>query len=623
MELPPALKRALSDEGRDILGMGLDVSPARDDDAGVDEVDSNDDIGEVTGIANPLAGSYASAAPATLDEEDDQDPWGSEDSFDYGEVVAYTAAAAPVSTATTVAGGFAVGEEVVVTSRGRTYCATITAIGVSRWGSATFDVVDPISGAMESGVGKYCVKARFTPAVGDAVEVKKTPRAWKWSYGAVVDADVASDAFTIDLDDGTTLTNVSSALMRAAKVVPRVELDAVEQWPDTLRTLRAAGGPPTPPPPAHQIIVPKRWGGGTTMEECDPSTLVPSLSGALQPGQRCAALWTPMQQGLFLATIERVAEDGDFVDLLYDDGDRKESIPRSWLAQPSASAEYEGEVAPDVLPVPGQSVLIELDPWYKSDPSWQIGLYKGVEETATVEFAPDEELAALISVWKGDITHLAVDGIQNAANSGLWAGGGICGAIHSAAGPMLADACDALPIVECTQSVRPDGVGPPGGGGGAAAAVEEDSSSDDGGGGGIFGIFNTGKSGGGGGGYTSKYASWGDRCDAGDTKVTEGYRLHANFVLHTVGPMGIKPDTLRSAYRSALDAAVTHEMRSVAFCCISTGIYGYPSKHATPVALSAVREWLQEDGNRTKLDRIIFCVFETKDLQLCVTVFAL
>jgi O-acetyl-ADP-ribose deacetylase (regulator of RNase III) len=87
--------------------------------------------------------------------------------------------------------------------------------------------------------------------------------------------------------------------------------------------------------------------------------------------------------------------------------------------------------------------------------------------------------------------------------------------------------------------------------------------------------------------------------------------------------MGIKPDTLRSAYRSALDAAVTHEMRSVAFCCISTGIYGYPSKHATPVALSAVREWLQEDGNRTKLDRIIFCVFETKDLQLCVTVFAL
>ena len=216
-----------------------------------------------------------------------------------------------------------------------------------------------------------------------------------------------------------------------------------------------------------------------------------------------------------------------------------------------------------------------------------------------------------------------MDGIQNAANSGLWAGGGICGAIHGAAGPRLADACDALPIVECKESVRPDGVGPPGGaaggaaGAGAGAGDDEEGSSSDGG---IFGIFKVasgGGGGGGGGGYSSKYAlQWGDRCDAGDTKVTEGFRLHAKFVLHTVGPMGIKPATLRSAYRSALDAAVAHGMRTVAFCCISTGIYGYPSKRATPVALSAVREWLLEGDHRAAVDRVIFCVFEDKDRTL-------
>ena len=94
------------------------------------------------------------------------------------------------------------------------------------------------------------------------------------------------------------------------------------------------------------------------------------------------------------------------------------------------------------------------------------------------------------------------------------------------------------------------------------------------------------------------------------------YNLHAKAVLHTVGPMGIKPDALRAAYRSALDQAVGHGLKTVALCALSTGIFGYDVRKATPVAMAAVRGWLEEGENKTLLSAIIFCTFSNADTAI-------
>jgi O-acetyl-ADP-ribose deacetylase (regulator of RNase III) len=128
-----------------------------------------------------------------------------------------------------------------------------------------------------------------------------------------------------------------------------------------------------------------------------------------------------------------------------------------------------------------------------------------------------------------DITALAVDAIVNAANEDLAPGGGVCGAIHRAAGPELARAC-AL--------VRP--------------------------------------------------------CPTGDARITPGFQLPARYVIHAVGPVWHggqhdEAELLASAYRNALALAATHELSSIAFPAISTGIYGYPLEAATRIAVSTVR----------------------------------
>eukprot|EP00727_Mastigamoeba_balamuthi_P006804 m51a1_g2744 hypothetical protein (637) ;mRNA; r:933766-936279 len=92
-------------------------------------------------------------------------------------------------------------------------------------------------------------------------------------------------------------------------------------------------------------------------------------------------------------------------------------------------------------------------------------------------------------------------------------------------------------------------------------------------------------------------------CAVGSAVITRGYRLPADHVIHTVGPVGEKPDLLRSCYVACLDLAAANGIRTVAFCCISTGIYGYPNKTAAHVALRAI-------------DRIVFCVFLGKDKRL-------
>ncbi|HSN81698.1 MAG TPA: O-acetyl-ADP-ribose deacetylase, partial [Polyangiales bacterium] len=153
-----------------------------------------------------------------------------------------------------------------------------------------------------------------------------------------------------------------------------------------------------------------------------------------------------------------------------------------------------------------------------------------------------------IEIVQGDLTQQAVDAIVNAANQKMLGGGGVDGAIHRAAGPELLEACRKLP------EVRP-----------------------------------------------------GIRCPTGEARITPGFGLRARHVIHTVGPVyrGRPGDAalLGSAYRSALELAVEHGLRSVAFPAISCGVYGYPLDEAAAISISVVR------SSAWALDEIRFVLF--------------
>ncbi len=151
-----------------------------------------------------------------------------------------------------------------------------------------------------------------------------------------------------------------------------------------------------------------------------------------------------------------------------------------------------------------------------------------------------------IELFPGDITLLEVDAIVNAANSTLTPGGGVCGAIHRRAGPELAQACASL------------------------------------------------------GG-----------CPTGEARLTDGYQLKAKHVIHAVGPVWNGGDRneealLAGCYRHSLELAQAAGLRSIAFPAISTGIYGFPLRPATRIAVESVESWLRTDGG---LSRVVFAVF--------------
>ncbi len=113
----------------------------------------------------------------------------------------------------------------------------------------------------------------------------------------------------------------------------------------------------------------------------------------------------------------------------------------------------------------------------------------------------------------------------------------------------------------------------------------------------------------------------------GMAKVTRAYNLPSEYVIHTVGPIVQSQVTkqhqelLTGCYNSALDiAAEVSAIRSLAFCCISTGVFGYPIERAAPVAVAAVMHWLEQ--NPDQLDCVIFNVFSDKDKQAYEQVFA-
>ncbi|XP_038643472.1 ADP-ribose glycohydrolase MACROD1-like isoform X2 [Scyliorhinus canicula] len=108
-------------------------------------------------------------------------------------------------------------------------------------------------------------------------------------------------------------------------------------------------------------------------------------------------------------------------------------------------------------------------------------------------------------------------------------------------------------------------------------------------------------------------------CNTGDAKMTSGYCLPAKYVIHTVGPVvrgkeRLPENALRSCYLKSLKLAEDNSLRTIAFPCISTGIYGYPNGQAAETVLKAVREYLEE--HRNSFDRIIFCVFLKVDHSL-------
>lgn len=163
------------------------------------------------------------------------------------------------------------------------------------------------------------------------------------------------------------------------------------------------------------------------------------------------------------------------------------------------------------------------------------------------------EILARMTVLQGDITRLDVDAIVNAANSSLLGGGGVDGAIHRAAGPGL--------LAECR------------------------------------------KLGG---------------CPTGEARITAGHRLPARHVIHTVGPVysdgkSGEARLLRACYTESLRLAADATLQSIAFPCISTGVYGYPKAEACDIAVSAVADWLESHELPAS---VTFCCFSADDAEL-------
>ena len=111
------------------------------------------------------------------------------------------------------------------------------------------------------------------------------------------------------------------------------------------------------------------------------------------------------------------------------------------------------------------------------------------------------------------------------------------------------------------------------------------------------------------------------RCPTGEARITPGFRLPAKFVIHTVGPVYRdgrhgEPEKLAACYRNSLALAAEKGCRSIAFPCISTGVYGYPIEEASKIAVREVEDFLtqrRKGAEGAEEMEVIFCCFSDRD----------
>jgi O-acetyl-ADP-ribose deacetylase (regulator of RNase III) len=162
-----------------------------------------------------------------------------------------------------------------------------------------------------------------------------------------------------------------------------------------------------------------------------------------------------------------------------------------------------------------------------------------------------------IELVLGDITKMEVDALVNAANSSLMGGGGVDGAIHRAGGPAILD--------ECREIVALQG-----------------------------------------------------RCETGQAVITTAGNLPARYVIHTVGPVwhggnNHEEQLLGSAYSNSLNIALEHEIQTIAFPNISTGVYSFPKDKAAQIAIDTVTKFL---ANHDQIQKVYFVCFDRENYSL-------
>lgn len=208
-------------------------------------------------------------------------------------------------------------------------------------------------------------------------------------------------------------------------------------------------------------------------------------------------------------------------------------------------------------PKPISSAFLDIQDQYLT---WE-SVSAGIVDSASL---PAVETDHRLILWKGDITSLKVDGIVNAANSRM------CGCfqpLHSCVDNIIHSKSGIALRLECNDIMKRQGCEEP----------------------------------------------------TGQAKITPAYNLPCKYVLHTVGPIVQGRLTeqhcsqLASCYRSCLELAAANGLKSIAFCCISTGVFMFPNDRAAKIAVRTVRDFLRDDK---QIEKVIFNVFKEIDYAL-------